>query len=154
MVLQFGTYMNKTRKVGNIEQRLFFTLSYFAVFGVISIVFLAALDAKADNLLNATQHYVTCEAFGPSPGSCDKFVQDMNKYGLYKLGGVSYTLLGLLPFIFLIFICDWSTATKIGKIVKKILQFGRQHSSDSHDNQVSAAFSTFSPAPITSVSNW
>ena len=147
-------YMNKTRKIGSIEQRLLFTLSFFAVFGVISMVFGAILDAKYDNFLNATKHYVACEALGPSPGSCDSFVQEMNRYGFYKLSAVTYILIGLLPLVALIFIWDWSTIGKIGKIVKKVLQHGRQHSSSSHDNQVSAAFSTFSPAPITSVSNW
>ena len=151
MVLQFGVNATGTKKIGNIEHRLLLTLFFFALFGVISLVNLAIAGARADKFLNITKQYVSCEASGPSLGSCDYFKQDVDLHGFYYLGAVNNTLIGLMPVAILIFIIDWRYT---GKIVKKILLCGRQHSSHCHDNQRSAAISTFSPAPITSVSNW
>ena len=110
------------------------------------MVFLAVKEAKADNIHNATKEYITCEALGPSHGSCDHYLQELNNYGFSTLGTVTYALIGLLPFIVLIFIIDWSAT---GKIVKKILQYRRQHSIRNYDNQTSGVFSTFSPIPVT-----
>ena len=151
MVLQFDVNKRKTTKIGNIEHRLLLTLFFFAVFGVISMISLAVVDARTDNFINATKEYINCEALGPSPGSCDRSMQELNKHGLVTLGTVTFALIGLLPFIVLIFIIDWST---MGKVVKKFLLRRRQYSGHCCDNQTSAVFSTFSPVPVTSVSNW
>ena len=151
MVLQFDVNMKSTRQIGNIEHRLLFVLSFFAIFGVVSMVFLAAVSAKADTFLNATQQYMACEASGSNATTCDHLIVDLNVHGFNPLSPVSYAMAGSIPFIILIFIIDWSRA---GKFFRKIFHCWGQHASRSRHNQTSAVFSTFSPAPITSVSNW
>ena len=150
MVLQFDVNMKRTRQIGNIEHRLLFVLSFFAVSGVVSLVFLAAVSAKADKFLNATQQYMACEALGSNATTCDHFIVDLNVHGVNPLRTVIYAMMGSIPFIILIFTINWSHA---GKFVNKIFHCWGQASRSRH-NQTSAVFSTFSPAPITSVSNW
>ena len=142
--------MTNRKKIGNIEHRLLLTLSFFAAFGVISLVDMAAVVARAGEFLNVTKQYASCEASGTSLVSCN-FDKEFKANGFYSLSALAFAMVGLLPFVILIFIIDWRAT---GKIVKKILLHGRQHSSRCHDNQRSAAISTFSPAPVTSVSNW
>ena len=151
MVLQFDVNMKRTRQIGNIEHRLLFVLSFFAVSGVVSLVFLAAVSAKTDKFLNATQQYITCEASGSNATPCDHFIVDLNVHGFNPLSPVTYIMLGSIPFTILIFIIDWSHA---GNFFKKIFLCWGQHASRRRHNRTSAVFSTFSPAPITSVSNW
>ena len=146
MVLQFGPYAKK-KKIGSIEYKLLFTFFYFVIFGVTSMVFVADVEAKVENFINATKQYINCEAMGATNKSCDQFVDDIDRDGFFTLGAVTYILIGLLPVVILTFIIDWSAT---GKIFKKVMLCRKRHSSV---NQTSGVFSTFSPAPSTSVSN-
>ena len=151
MVLQFGAHMTNATKIGNIEHRLLLLLSFMAAFCLTSLINLAVVEANVDELINSIICYSSCEALGPSLGSCSYITQEVNKYGFTGLGSVTYSLVGLLPIALLIFIIDWNT---VGRFVKKVLMRRRQQCSRGWDNERSAAISTFSPAPITSVSNW
>ena len=151
MVLQFGVHMTNTTKIGNIEHRLLLTLSFFAALSLTSLSNLAVVDANFEELMDAIKCYAACEASGTSFGSCNDTKQKISKYDNYSLGSATYVLVGLLPFVLLIFIIDWNT---VGRFVKKLLMRGRQQCSHGQGNQRSAAISTFSPAPVTSVSNW
>ena len=151
MVLQFGVHTTKTTKIGNIEHRLLLTISFFAALSLTSLSNLAVVDANFEELMDAIKCYAACEASGTSLGLCNHTKQEISKYDNHSLGAATFTLIGLLPFVILIFIIDWNIA---GRFVKKLLMHGRQHYSHGQGNQRSAAISTFSPAPVTSVSNW
>ena len=151
MVLQFGTHVTNARKIGNIEQRLLILLCFMAAFWLTSLINLAILEANVDELMNAIICYTSCEALGSGLGSCNYTKQEAYKYDHNVLGSVTDSLIGLVPVALLIFIIDWNAARRF---VKKILMRGRQQYSHGWDNERSAAISTFSPAPITSVGNW
>ena len=151
MVLQFGAHMTNATKIGNIEHRLLLLLSFMAAFWLISLILLAEVGANGDELINSIICYTSCEALGTNLASCNYNKQNVDKYDFSNLSSVTYSLVGLLPVALLIFIVDWNTA---GRFVKKVLMLGRQQCSRGWDNERSAAISTFSPAPVTSVSNW
>ena len=151
MILQFGTHVTNASKIGNIEHRLLLLLSFMAAFWLTSLINFAVVEANVDDLMNAILCYISCEASGTSVGSCNYNKQEVYKYNFSSLDSVTYSLGGLLPVALLLFIVDWNTA---GRFVKKVLMRGRQQCSRGWDNERSAAISTFSPAPITSVSNW
>lgn len=146
-VLHLGTNMKKKWRVGTVEQKLLFTLFFIVIFGVVSLGFFAEGLAEADKMANTTEQYFACEAPGSTSGACSKYVNEVDKYDFNTLGAVTYTLVGLLPLAILIFVIDWSTTWNN---FNNFLLNRRPHPSHNHGNQV---FSTFSPAPITSIND-
>ena len=78
-----------------IETKIFIALTYYAVFGVVTMADFALFTANQDNHISEIQKYFVCEAKG-SGSECDRSQFEGQRGWLHSL---SYILLGLLPLI-------------------------------------------------------
>lgn len=125
------------------EHKLLFTLGYFVVFGIVSLVFFYEVLAEQDNINDILQDYFLCEAPGQNViSNCSFYLDQLTGYS--NLATATYTLLGIFPLIILIFTINWKTVLK--KVKALLMKCSCMHSGS---DVGPVAFSTYSPAPPT-----
>ena len=112
------------------------------IFGVVSLVYLAVVLTEQEKILAIQKNYFLCEIHGNSStntgSNCSSYLTELGDYT--ALGTTTFTLLGLLPLVFFMFMVNWK------KLLKKASAHWRRCCSHwaNHDNE-QAEVSTYSP---------
>ena len=80
------------------EIKVLILLSYFIVFGIVSLVNLTITINEADPFLHDLLNYFTCQLGGYNP-ECEEFRRQFEKHLKPGLNGTSYLLIGLYTWV-------------------------------------------------------
>ena len=80
------------------EIKILILLSYFIVFGIVSLVNLTITINEADPFLHDLLNYFTCQLDGYNP-ECEEFRRQFEKHLKPGLNGTSYLLIGLCTWV-------------------------------------------------------
>ena len=94
-------YKKKNSKINIVQAKIFIALLYYAVFGIISLVYISLSESSQDIFLEELQKYFVCEAKGTG-SACDRSQFEQHQHTWLR--GLTFTLLGLLPLVNLIFV--------------------------------------------------
>ncbi|XP_065890808.1 uncharacterized protein [Dysidea avara] len=99
------------------EVKILLLLSYFIVFGIVSLVNFSISINEADPFLNDLFKYFACHLSGYNP-ECEDIRQDFEKHLKPGLSGTTYLLLALITWVHLLFAIQ---AQDVKKKVKSII---------------------------------
>ena len=122
--------------------KILLLLSYFIVFGIISLVNFSISINEADPFLDDLFKYFACHLFGNNP-ECEDIRQDFEKHLKPGLSGTSYLLLALITWVHLLFAIQAQdvkrTVKSVIKRYRSTLKFSSQQTNSSSDNSISDA---------------
>ena len=111
-----------------IETKIFIALTYYTVAGALTLADFALVATKIDTTTTELQKYFICEGKG-SGSPCDK--SQIQRILIPWLDLTTYTLLGLLPAVSLIFIISWKDVKRtLQERFRKILLLKEKSSKD------------------------
>ena len=92
-------------KLSAVETKTVVVFCSFIIFAVYNIIYLSVRKAHTEKLINGLRSYFECEAFGYTPGKCDRemFEQYTNPYARAMV----YLLMSLIPLSVLIYVINW-----------------------------------------------
>ena len=91
------------------------------IFGIVALVNLSISIRDADIILDKLLDYFTCQARGNSTNnSCDVEYEELDSYLKPELNGITYFLLGLVPWSNLLFAIQVSDIKKAMRKVARI----------------------------------
>ena len=102
-------YKKGNSNISIVEAKIFIALSYYAVFGIFSVAYASLTTSNRDAYFQEVQKYFVCEAKG-SGSACDR--SQFEQYQYVWLRGLTFTLLGLLPLVNLIFVISWKDSKR------------------------------------------
>ena len=121
-LLQYqGIFRIKSNKrewrISTPEKKLLFILSYYVIFGVITLAYFSVSTHDQDAFLEAALRYFICEEPGNNP-SCSR--NDFEQYTYPFFAASSYLLMGLIPVSILIYTINWSvTSSRLNLLCQK-----------------------------------
>ena len=87
------------------EKRLIVILSYYILFGIISMVTTSVSTSNLSQMFfNSIASHFSCEALGYTPGKCDRGL--FEQYSTSWLFTLTYIFHGLIPVVSLVFVLD------------------------------------------------
>ena len=104
-----SSYRKGVCKISTSETKIMIVLFYYGLFGIVSLSYFSVASINRDDFIEAIEWYFVCAAAG-SEMECDR--SNFEQFTFTGLVVTTYTLLALIPYVNLIFVIKWSSATK------------------------------------------
>ena len=130
------------------ERKILFVLCYYALFGVISLIYFGITSLEQNNFIAALLEYFECNVFGENT-ECKPCFQD---YTYPAIKSVCYLVMSCIPLANLVFVINWKKAGLLCDKLKAKAPPTKEHNPSVNDDH--SALAPHSESEIADHSNY